>query len=90
MWSTSLASRYILRRQAKKHEQAKPLDVIRGQYMYLWGLLADGRRIVARGRGDREDRHLTVSFFCKRADPRAGSCETRDSLSIVLRVQIAR
>ncbi len=62
----------------------------RGQYTYLWELLADGRRIVGRGRGDREDLHLAVSFFCKLADPRAGPCETRDSLSIVPRVQIAR
>jgi hypothetical protein len=45
------------------------LLVIRGQYTYLWGLLADSRRIVARGRGDREEPHLAVNFFCKLADP---------------------
>jgi len=58
--------------------------------MYLWGLLADSRRIFARGRCDREEPHLTVNVFCKLAVPRAGPCETRDSISIVPRVQIAR
>jgi plasmid stabilization system protein ParE len=38
------------------------IAVIRGQYIYLGGvLLADSRRIVARGRRGREDFHLTVS-----------------------------
>jgi UDP-glucose 6-dehydrogenase len=35
--------------------------VMRGQYIYLWVLLADSRRIVARGRRGREDFQLTVS-----------------------------
>ncbi len=37
------------------------MHVIRGQYMYLRLLLADSRRIVARGRRGREDFRLTVS-----------------------------
>jgi tRNA(fMet)-specific endonuclease VapC len=62
----------------------------RGQYIYLWVLLADRRRIVARGRGDREEPRLTINSVGKRADPRAGPCETRDSIAIVPQVQIAR
>jgi UDP-N-acetyl-D-mannosaminuronate dehydrogenase len=42
-------------------DAASAWTVIRGQYIYLGVLLADSRRIVARGRRGREDFRLTVS-----------------------------